>query len=90
MLVASQKDSSLHLYSGGRGSSIIKLAGAPIPVFILGDRPDRREYTRHWTPVHLDFVVADLRAATDRARDAGAAIEKEVEHETFAMSSCAP
>lgn len=30
---------------------------------------------RHWTPVHLDFVVPDLDAAIDRARLAGATLE---------------
>lgn len=67
----------------------IELRGAAIPLFVLGDRPEPREYTRHWTPVHLDFVVPSLPAAVARARDAGAAIEKEVEHEPFAMANCA-
>lgn len=67
----------------------IELAGAAIPVFVLGDRPEPREYTRHWTPVHLDFVVPDLAAAVVRVREAGAVVEKEVEYEPFAMASCA-
>lgn len=67
----------------------IELGGAAIPVFVLGDRPEPREYTRHWTPVHLDFIVADLTVAVERARAAGAAIEKQVEHEPFAMANCA-
>ena len=36
---------------------------------------DRRSYGRHWTPVHLDFVVADIDAAVARARAAGARVE---------------
>lgn len=32
----------------------------------------RRSYARHWTPVHLDFVVDDLAVATERAIRAGA------------------
>lgn len=36
-----------------------------------------RDYRRHWTPVHLDFVVPDLAAALARARDAGATLEGE-------------
>jgi predicted enzyme related to lactoylglutathione lyase len=67
----------------------IELGGAAIPVFILGDRPEPREYTRHWTPVHLDFIVSDLATAVSRARSAGAVIEKEVEHEPFYMANCA-
>ncbi|MNY40799.1 Glyoxalase-like domain protein [compost metagenome] len=35
----------------------------------------RRDYARHWTPVHLDFVVEDLEAAIERALGAGAEIE---------------
>ena len=31
-----------------------------------------RRYERHWTPVHLDFIVADLAAAVSRAEAAGA------------------
>ena len=31
-----------------------------------------RDYSRHWTPVHLDFVVADVDRAVERALAAGA------------------
>src|SRR5258708_22626997 len=31
----------------------------------------RRNYGRHWTPVHLDFVVEDLDAAVQRAHAQG-------------------
>jgi catechol 2,3-dioxygenase-like lactoylglutathione lyase family enzyme len=31
-----------------------------------------RDYGRHWTPVHVDFVVDDLEGATKRALEAGA------------------
>ena len=36
-----------------------------------------RELARHWTPVHLDFVVDELGAAVDRALGAGAKRESE-------------
>ena len=39
----------------------------PVPALEL-----RRDYARHWTPVHLDFVVDDLDRAADRAIAAGA------------------
>jgi predicted enzyme related to lactoylglutathione lyase len=32
----------------------------------------RRELDRHWTPVHVDFVVDDIEAAVERALAAGA------------------
>lgn len=35
-----------------------------------------REYTRHWTPVHLDFHVDDFEAVLTRAKDAGAKVEQ--------------
>jgi uncharacterized glyoxalase superfamily protein PhnB len=38
-----------------------------------------RAYTRHWTPVHLDFQVADITAAVQRALDAGAKLESEIQ-----------
>jgi uncharacterized glyoxalase superfamily protein PhnB len=37
----------------------------------------KRQYERHWTPVHIDFVVEDIVAATKRALDAGACQESE-------------
>jgi uncharacterized glyoxalase superfamily protein PhnB len=35
----------------------------------------RRDYDRHWTPVHLDFTVDDITAAVQRAVTAGALLE---------------
>jgi predicted enzyme related to lactoylglutathione lyase len=37
---------------------------------------DVRRYDRHWTPVHLDFHVADFKAALDKAVKAGAIAEQ--------------
>jgi predicted enzyme related to lactoylglutathione lyase len=37
---------------------------------------DVRRYERHWTPVHLDFHVDDLKAALDKAIKAGATKER--------------
>ncbi len=39
----------------------------------------RRNYQRHWTPVHLDFVVDDLEAAVERALAEGATFETKTE-----------
>jgi predicted enzyme related to lactoylglutathione lyase len=36
-----------------------------------------RDFTRHWTPVHVDFVVDDIDAAVARAGAAGATRESE-------------
>jgi predicted enzyme related to lactoylglutathione lyase len=65
----------------------VELLGASAAIYLLEkgsgtlpspDSPGRREYTRHWTPVHLDFVVPDLPSALAQARNAGAALEGEV------------
>ncbi len=37
-----------------------------------------RRYERHWTPVHLDLVVADLAEAIARAEAAGARQERPI------------
>ena len=67
--------------------TVAELSGAAAPVFLLqkaaGSRPspsvaEARSYRRHWTPVHLDFVVEDLDVALERARDAGATVEGDV------------
>jgi predicted enzyme related to lactoylglutathione lyase len=66
------------------GSDFAELLGAAAPIYLIvaaaGTEPyrgaaARRAYARHWTPVHLDFVVPDLDAALGRALSAGAALE---------------
>jgi predicted enzyme related to lactoylglutathione lyase len=67
------------------GSDFAELLGAEAPIYLLcipsGTPPIprggvQRDYHRHWTPVHLDFVVADLEVALQRAAAAGAKIER--------------
>lgn len=75
------------LHVGRRlGADFVELLGAQAPVYLLrtqtGSVPFagavvRREYTRHWTPVHLDFIVDDLEVAMQRALMAGATQESE-------------
>lgn len=57
----------------------VELLGAPVPIYLLecasgtpAAADARRDYTRHWTPVHLDFAVTDIEAATEKALSAGA------------------
>jgi predicted enzyme related to lactoylglutathione lyase len=70
------------------GALGVEMLGASSPVYLLvkgaGTSPspradEVRHYRRHWTPVHLDFVVADLAAAVACALAAGATIEGEIE-----------
>jgi predicted enzyme related to lactoylglutathione lyase len=37
-----------------------------------------RSYERHWTPVHLDFVVDDIEPAVQRGIEAGARLEQPI------------
>ena len=59
----------------------VELVGLEAPLYLLENRdgsaatngsPARRDYRRHWTPVHLDVAVDDLDAAHARAIAAGA------------------
>ncbi len=64
-----------------------EMLGASSPVNLL-EKPagsaafprarQQRDYQRHWTPVHLDLVVADIHAAVDKAKAAGARVEGKV------------
>ena len=38
-----------------------------------------RNYSRHWTPIHLDFVVADIDSAVERALGAGAKLDRPIQ-----------
>jgi predicted enzyme related to lactoylglutathione lyase len=70
------------------GDFAVELSGAQAPVFLLAKAPATpafagaasvRDYARHWTPVHLDFLVAEIEGALDRAVSAGARAESAIE-----------
>jgi catechol 2,3-dioxygenase-like lactoylglutathione lyase family enzyme len=61
--------------------AVAELSCGTVQIFLLqsktGDAANAgtdqtRQYSRHWTPVHLDFVVSDLEEAIARAERAGA------------------
>jgi predicted enzyme related to lactoylglutathione lyase len=65
-------------------AAFVELLGAEAPLYLLGEAAgsepfggaaQHRSYARHWTPLHLDFVVTDLDAAVARALAAGAVLE---------------
>jgi predicted enzyme related to lactoylglutathione lyase len=67
------------------GDFAVELSGAQAPVFLLRKAPATpafagaavvRDYARHWTPVHLDFLVEELAGARARA---GARAESAIE-----------
>jgi uncharacterized glyoxalase superfamily protein PhnB len=67
------------------GDSGAELLGASSALYLL-EKPEgtaacsapasARHYSRHWTPVHLDFVVPDIHEACARAQAAGATPER--------------
>ena len=82
---------ALGLRTGRRfKSDFVEILGASSPIDLLfnapGTRPiasgqgseSVRSYQRHWTPVHLDFVVEDIDAAVDRLQRHGAVLEMPV------------
>ena len=64
----------------------VELVGRDVPIYLLRKDAgttigpaggDSRRYQRHWSPIHPDFVVDDIAAATARAISAGAVQEGE-------------
>jgi predicted enzyme related to lactoylglutathione lyase len=70
------------------GDQAAELLGATSPIDIVA-RPagslansspsSSRDYRRHWTPVHLDFVVSGIEAAVQRAQALGATVEQGIQ-----------
>jgi predicted enzyme related to lactoylglutathione lyase len=74
------------------GADGVELLGLDAPIYLLrkpaGSQPvasvdQKRDYERHWTPVHLDIVVEDIVSAVDRAIAAGATREAPVRTSTW-------
>jgi predicted enzyme related to lactoylglutathione lyase len=64
-----------------------EMLGGPVPLCLLVKAastraaescPEQRSYERHWTPVHLDFVVEEIEAAVQNAVSAGARLEQPI------------
>ncbi|HEX8703497.1 MAG TPA: VOC family protein [Myxococcaceae bacterium] len=69
------------------GPDFVELLGASAPIDLLAKPAGTqastrtsatRDYRRHWTPIHLDFVVTGLEAAVERARSLGAILEQDI------------
>ena len=65
----------------------IELEGGKLPIFLLANRPAvadlgtrkaQRNYERHWTPVHLDFIVSDLDATVARLTALGGSLDRAI------------
>ena len=70
------------------GRHVVELLGGEARIYLLAKAPGTqaapssphvREYSRHWTPVHLDIVVPDIDTALKRAIDAGAKLEQPIQ-----------
>lgn len=70
------------------GRKWAEILGATSPIDLLAEPAgtpassrllQARDYGRHWTPVHLDFVVTDLDAAVEKAVAASAVLEREIQ-----------
>jgi predicted enzyme related to lactoylglutathione lyase len=70
----------------------IELVGATCNLYLLEKKPGTqairgqdvtRSYQRHWTPVHLDFVVASLEVARERVLRAGAVLESDIAEHAY-------
>ena len=79
---------ALGLKVGRRFDGSLELIGSSAPIYLLANASgtpvspastQKRDYRRHWTPVHLDFVVSDLPRAVARAKAAGASLEQDIE-----------
>lgn len=71
------------------GRDAVELLGSSAPIYLLLKAPGTsptsastavRRYERHWTPVHLDFVVDEIEPAIRKAAHAGARLESPISH----------
>jgi predicted enzyme related to lactoylglutathione lyase len=69
------------------GTFGVEMLGSSAPIYLLVKSPgtpaaettsQNRSYERHWTPVHLDFVVDEIETAVQRAVSAGARLEQPI------------
>ena len=82
---------ALGLRIGRRFDGWVELVGAGAPVYLLPKaagteafpKGEKRTYERHWTPVHLDFVVPEIGEALRRALAAGATLERDVTNHAY-------
>jgi predicted enzyme related to lactoylglutathione lyase len=83
---------AMNLRVGRRFEGAVELIGFSTPIYLLSNpagtrataqSDERRRYSRHWTPVHLDFVVEDIEVAVATAKAAGATLEQPVQDHPY-------
>jgi predicted enzyme related to lactoylglutathione lyase len=71
---------------------VVVLRAGPAEICLLEKKPgslpapgaqEQRRYERHWTPVHMDFHVDDLKTALAKAVSAGAKQERLFENPEY-------
>jgi predicted enzyme related to lactoylglutathione lyase len=75
------------------GRDWIEMLGAEVPIDLLGTAPGtkpvphdastQRTFSRHWTPVHVDFMVGDLDGTLRRALAAGATLDRPIQNRSY-------
>lgn len=65
----------------------VEMLGSSAPIYLLAkpsgtpastSTNQPRSYERHWTPVHLDFVVEDIEPSVQKAVSVGARLEEPI------------
>jgi predicted enzyme related to lactoylglutathione lyase len=69
------------------GDFSVEMLGGPTAIYLLkkdagsaacDNAKELRRYERHWTPLHLDFIVDAIEPAVQRAVVAGASMEEPI------------
>ena len=69
------------------GAHGVEMLGSSAPIYLLvkaegtqasNTTSQLRRYDRHWTPVHLDFVVQEIESAVQKAISVGACLEEPI------------
>lgn len=80
-------EAAFGLNIGRRFAFGAEMLGSSAPIYLLvkssgtaasESGSQRRSYERHWTPVHLDFVVDEIDTAVRQALSAGARLEQPI------------
>jgi predicted enzyme related to lactoylglutathione lyase len=69
------------------GAFGVEMLGSSTPIYLLvkdsgtpisNTTSQCRSYERHWTPLHLDFVVEEIESAVQKAISIGAQLERPI------------
>lgn len=75
-LVETARPLPVYAVIGGTGNQTLGIIEKPEGSVPAPGTQDRRQYGRHWTPVHLDIEVDDFDETLHRLVEAGGTIER--------------